>query len=293
MKVTIIIVSFNTREILRNCLQSIFDQQWKHTYQIVVVDNASTDGSVEMVKDQFLKARLIVNKENTGFAAANNQVLKQANDDYVLLLNSDTVVLPGALDHLVDQAEQNGFSIESCKLQDKNGHLQPNAGDIPTGIALFSWLSGIDALVPFLPTFHQNNPRFYSGTKEVGWVSGSVLMMNRMVLEAIKGFDQNIFMYTEDTDFCWRAQKLGYVVGWTDQAEIIHLGGASSNNPAYTQWLGEFKGLIYLYQKNYGYLTSIGLKWLVKLFIILRIVAFGLLGRRDIAKTYGKILSVL
>lgn len=116
------------------------------------------------------------------------------------------------------------------------------------------------------------------------------MLISKDVIDKTGGFDPRIFMYAEDTDLCWRAQKKGFAIGWTDSAEIVHLGGASSDNPAYVQWLGEFKGLVYLYQKNYGALAAFGIQWLIRLFILVRILAFFAFGKRKVAQTYGKIL---
>lgn len=290
MKVSIIIVSYNTCKLLEDCLNSIFSQSWKHDYSVIIVDNNSQDGSVEMVGKKFPKVRLITNKENNGFSAGNNQGIKQSDAPYVLLLNTDTVVQLSALDKLIDSAEGNKWGVSSCKLLNKDKTLQPNTGDLPKGISLLSWLTGADGLLTFLPTFHQTNPNFYKGNKLVGWVSGSVMLISKDVIDKLAGFDQNIFMYAEDTDLCWRAKDNGFSIGWTDSAEIVHLGGASSDNPAYAQWLGEFKGLVYLYRKNYGALAAIGIQWLMRLFILARIIAFSILGKGRVAQTYGKIL---
>ena len=131
---------------------------------------------------------------------------------------------------------------------------------------------------------------FYKGDKEVGWVSGSVMAIKREILEKIGLLDDKIFMYGEDTEYCIRAIKKGFKVGWTDKATIVHIGGGSSKNPSFRQWLGEIKGLKYIYKKFNNKTEQLFLNILIYVSIILRIIAFSLIGKFNVSKLYGKIL---
>jgi GT2 family glycosyltransferase len=290
----IVIVSFNTKELTLKCLKSITEEKWRVNYQIWVVDNNSSDSSVEVIEKQYPQVKIIKNKENIGFAGANNLALNKAEAKNYLLLNSDTEVFPGSLDNLVDFMERSGFGIVSCRLIGKDGKLQPNVGDLPFGLALFSWLAGLDDILFFLrgrvPSYHQQFAKFYQGEKEVGWVSGSVMMIKGEVVKKIGGLDDQIFMYGEDSEYCLRAKKASFRVGWTDKAVIHHLGGGSSKDPAYKQWIGEFHGLLYLYQKYYNIFIAQTVRLLIYIFIIIRMVAFFIVGKPSVSKTYGKII---
>lgn len=293
LNLTVVIVNFNTRDLTLRCLKSIYDKKWKLGLQVYVVDNNSTDGSVEAIKQQYPAVQIIENKENLGFSRANNQALKMAESEYYLILNSDTEVVEYALDNLIDFSKNGGFDIATCKLLNSDGTLQPNSGELPTFIPLFFWLSGLDdimkRIVP-ISSYHAMDRKYYTGDRKVGWVGGTAMLVKREVFEKVGFLDENIFMYAEDVEFCLRAQKAGFRVGWTDTAEIIHLGGASSKDPKFNQWVGEFKGLTYIYRKYYGILTALVLKIFIYIFIILRALGFLILGRPEFTKTYAKVL---
>lgn len=294
MDLSIVIVSFNTRQLLSDCLNSIFKQDFKRNFCVVVVDNDSSDGSAEMAEKNFPNVKVIRSGKNLGFAGGNNLGIKNMTAKYYLLLNSDTIVPEGSLESLVDFMERSGSGVGSCKLLNKDGSFQPNAGDLPFGLPLFFWLSGWDDILPkireYLPSFHRKFKSFYQGEREVGWVSGSVMIIKREVIEKIGVLDESIFMYCEDTDYCIRAKKAGFKVGWTDQAEIIHLGGGSSKKPQEVQWVGEFKGLVYIYKKHLGILAGFILKIFILLFAVMRMMAFFVVGKFSVSKTYAKLL---
>lgn len=297
MKLAVVILSFNTKELLQDCLSSIFEKKWQTDFEVWLVDNGSADGSAQMVKKNFPKVKLIESKENLGFTGGNNLALKKAQADYYLLLNSDTVVLDGSIDKLINFADNHDFGILSCKLLNKDKTLQPNAGDLPTLFPTFVWLSGLDDVLFFLknylPSVHKTSKSYYLGQKEVGWVSGSVMLIKDQVVKKIGGLDEKIFMYGEDLEYCLRAYKNGFKVGWTDSAQIIHLGGGSTKNASLKQWLGEFKGLLYVYKKYYGQVSASFLKILIYFFVTLRIIAFSLIGKFNSSKTYAKILVTI
>lgn len=294
MNLDVIVVSYNTSDLLKKCLSSIREKKWKNQIRIWVVDNGSVDQSVAMVKNIFPQINLIENKDNLGFAQANNQVIEKEKSDYFLLLNSDTIALDHCLDSMVDFISQNGYGIVSCRLVNPDSTFQPNAGQLPTGLALFFWLSGLDDLLLHfgweVPSVHQKGLNFYQQPKEVGWVGGAAMLIDKKVINKIGGLDGKIHMYGEDVEYCLRAKKAGFKVGWTDTASIIHLGGGSSQNPQLKQWMGEFRGLIYIYQKNFGDLRTFCLKMLIYFFVILRITAFLLIGKISVSKTYVKVL---
>lgn len=292
MTITVIILNYNTKGLLKNCLNSLMKNLGPQT-QIIVIDNASRDGTVEMVKDKFPNIRLIQNKENLGYSAGNNVGLKKIKSDLYLLLNSDTLVLENSLNNLVEFAKGSDFGIVSCRLEFASRKFQPNAGDLPFGLALFTWLSGIDGFFEKIgisvPSFHKDNTNFYKGTKKVGWVSGTAMLIKSETIDKIGYLDENIFMYGEDVEYCYRALKNRINTGWTNEATIVHLQGGSSEDSHYRQWLGEFRGILYLYKKYFGVLNALIVNLLIRFFIVLRIIFFFIIGKHDISKTYAKV----
>lgn len=295
-ELAVIIVNYNTKKLLRECLESIVKKEWKHSIEIWVVDNDSKDRSADMVKKEFPDVHLIVSDKNLGFTGGNNLALRKVDAENYMLLNSDTVVTEGCFDEMRMSMKRNNFDIVTCKLINPDGSLQHNAGDLPFGFALLNWLFGIDDL-PFLkqvlPSFHRTSNEFLKGEKNAGWISGSAFMFKKEVLEKVGFLDEKIFMYCEDVDYCIRAQRDGFKIGWTDKAEIMHIGGASSDQPRFRQWMGEFKGLLYLYNKYFGYFASIYLRVLIYFAIILRMTIFYLTGNIEYTKTYRDIFYKL
>lgn len=290
---TIVIISFNTRQLTVNCLKSIFEKEWKYKVDVCLVDNNSYDDSVKKVKELFPKTKILESNKNLGFTGGNNIAFKKINSKYVLLLNSDTIVTPYALDNLMDFIEEENLDIASCKLIDDKGRFQANAGELPALTPLLLWLSGLDDILGkfiCVNSYQALNKCYYKHGRNVGWVSGSAMLVKKEVFKKIGFLDENIFMYGEDVEFCLRAKIAGLKIGWTDRAEIIHLGGGSSNYPKLNQWRGEFKGLLYIYKKYYGLSAAIFLRLLFYIFITLRALAFLFLGKFSYTKTYAKVI---
>lgn len=289
MRVVISIVNYNTEELTKQCLESIFSTKNKNDYEVWVVDNASTDGSVNMIKE-FKRVRLIENNANLGFGAAHNIVLKKADAPYLLILNSDCQVGEDVLDNMVTFMEKNPeAAITSCKILGFDGKLQPSAGDLPLGLALFSWLFNLEVL-GINKSFHRNEPEYYKGVHEVGWVSGNFMLIRSSVIKKIGCFNERFFMYFEDTEYCYRAKKAGYQIMINPEVSIKHLSGGSLDDPKLRQWGGEYKGLVLFYNQYNGVLAGLFIKILVYISVFLRIIIYGLNGKLNYSNTYAKII---
>lgn len=292
LDLAIVIINYKTKELTLKCLKSIFQSTPKINFDVWIVDNNSADNSINAIKKDFPKINYIESKENLGFSGGNNLALRQAKAKYYLLLNSDTEIIDGALDNLIEFTENSDFGICSCKLLNPDGTFQPNGGELPTPIPLLSWLSGVDDIFGKLfkiKSYQSREEQYFKNKKSVGWISGSVMLIKNEVIEKIGFLDDRIFMYGEDVEYCWRAKKAGFKVGWTDTAEIIHLGGASSQTPKYNQWMGEFKGLIYIYEKFQGLCMALFLKISFYVFIFARIIGFLVFGKISYSRIYAKI----
>lgn len=288
MSTNIIIVSFNTKDLLVKTLSNL--SKLKDNYKITVIDNNSSDNSAEMVGSSFPDIRLIKNRENLGFAKAVNQGVKSGQEELIFLMNPDAEFTISDVEKMVEFIQSDPqYAIASCRINYPSGEIQPNAGDLPVGIALVSWLFNLEALGS-MPNFHQAGKKYYEKVKEVGWVGGTFTIIKKEVFEKLGYFDEEYFMYFEDVDFCFKTRKIGYKVMVNPGVVITHIGGASSNDPRFTQWRGEFKGLSIFYKKNFGILTTTLIKLMTKLAILLRVIAFAIIGRFKTSQTYGKVL---
>lgn len=294
--ILVVVLNYNTKKLTEKCLKSILSKTWRSKIRVVLVDNASSDGSLSYLRSRFGKnIDFIASKFNLGFAGGNNLALKRylKKAKFFLILNSDTEVLPGSLDKLYDFAKR-GFDIISPKLLNLDGTFQFSGGRLPYFWPLFFWLSGLDDLfrpILKLPSYQERNLDYFKNGRVLGWVPGTAMFVSRKVFEKIGFLDDNIFMYGEDVEFCLRAKKAGFKVGFTDKAEIIHLGGGSLDRPRFRQWLGEFRGILYIYDKYFGKLSKTLVLFLIYVFVALRTVAFLAIGRLDCAKIYAQILK--
>ncbi len=242
---SIIIVNWNTRELLKNCLDSVFNAVDDLAIEIWVVDNGSKDGSVTLIKERYPTVKLIENPNNLGFSAANNQALARAAGRYSLLLNSDTEVQAGALTHLVEKMDSEpDLGAVGPQLLNPDGSIQPSHG-----IFLSFWSEFIfqTFLFKVFPTPYVIGQRVkltqlhtYQTEHYVDWVSGAALMM-RTALAQDKGvmLDEGIFMYAEDVDLCYRIKAQGYQIKFCPQAKVIHLVSASSHRN-YENWIERY-----------------------------------------------------
>jgi O-antigen biosynthesis protein len=229
---SIIIVNYNVKEFLLNLLESIRIAAKNISTEIFVVDNASDDGSVESLKEKFPEVKLIVNKINHGFGAANNQALEEAKGKYFLLINPDTIVKKETLVKMIEFFEKNPeCGIAGCKVLNPDGTLQLACRrGFPGPWTSFTKVMGLGKLFPKSKLFARYNLTYLDENKtyEVDAVSGAFMMMRREVYEKIGGFDPQFFMYGEDLDLCYRSQKGGYKVFYLHETEIIHYKGEST-----------------------------------------------------------------
>ena len=222
VEVAILIVSYNTKADLQNCLRSLHDHPPRAAHEIVVIDNASADGSVDAVRREFPGVRVIALETNRGFSGANNEGIRQTTSELILLLNSDTVVPAGAIDSLVKaMGDLPGASIVGPRLADRTGAPELSFGRM---------LSPVSELRQKLIVRFAGRGRMSmmtSRTRVVDWVSGACLLVRRRDAEGAGLLDERYFMYCEDVDFCAAVRAGGGRVYFTPVAEILHLRGRS------------------------------------------------------------------
>jgi len=274
---SIIIVSFNTEKLTRECLESVVKHTRGITYEFLVMDNASYDGSIEMLQDlsQKLPLKLIANADNIGFGAANNQGMKEAKGRYLLLLNPDTFIKDNVLGEMIKWMDENPkVGISSCALKNKDGSLQGTGGYFPNLFRVFAWMFFLED-IPYLSKLirpyhpmHPNSPfykgeEFFKKSQERDWLTGAYLLFRKEVLDDVGYFDRNYFMYVEEVDYAYRAKKKGWQVWFLPRWSITHYGGASGTSEFAT--LSEYKSLKVFYKKHYPKWQGLPLRLFLKL----------------------------
>ncbi len=231
-RVSIVIVNFNVRHFLHNCLKSIYAETGNMAFEVIVVDNNSCDESVSMVKQYFPQVFLIENMENVGFARANNQAFSSCAGEYVLLLNPDTVILDNAIEKTVRFMDENFMAgIAGCRVLNKDGSMELACRrTIPTPSVAFFRMIGLSRLFPKSRLMAKYNLTYLDADQshEVDSVSGAFLMIRRSVMDEIGGLDEIFFMYGEELDWCLRVKKSGWKVMYYSGAKITHYKGECS-----------------------------------------------------------------
>jgi N-acetylglucosaminyl-diphospho-decaprenol L-rhamnosyltransferase len=268
-----IIVSWNTCELLARSLESIYDARGGLDLEIIVVDNGSTDGSGGMVRERFPQVQLIENAENAGFVRANNQAIARCKGRYVLLLNSDTRVLPGSLDQVVRFMDAHPIAgIAGVRLVNPDGTFQASFTPYPTLWREFLILSGLGRLL-IRPTFPSCGPRIEQGAQRIdGYVEGAYMMARREALDQVGGLDERIFMYAEDVDWCYRFDQAGWAVWYLPQAPIVHYGGQSTRQRQGRMEAELYRSRVVLFHKHYGRGATFWLKALIYAMTVVKIV---------------------
>lgn len=274
MDVSIIIVNWNTKELLRDCLKSIEEQAGKIDYEIVLVDNNSTDGSVEMVKSEFENVVLIQNSENRGFAAANNQAVRIAKGRYVLLLNSDTIVLDHAFEKTLAFADKHpDAAVTGCRVLNPDGTLQNTCFMFPSITNMLLSCTYLYKLFPGSRFFGREQMTWWdrSDIREVDVVTGCFMLIRKEAIEQTGLMDEQFFMYGEETDWCFRFRKNGWKIMFTPEGQIIHYGGQSTSQKK-AEMVLQLRGSILLFiKKHRGIVSHIISRLLTALFFFFRI----------------------
>lgn len=297
MDLSVIIVNFNTRKLLKDCLDSIFKHSKGTDFEVIVVDNASTDESPEMVKKEFPQIKLIENRVNLGFAKANNQAMKIAKGQYILLLNSDTKLRENSFKIMLEFMGKNPkIGISSCQLVDEKGLIQASGGFFPTLPRVFAWMFFLDdlpGLGRLIRPFHPHEPDFYTGDPWYksehfqDWVTGAFFLIRNKVINEIGFLDEKFFMYVEEMECCFRAKQAGWQIAYTPVTKVVHFGRKSGTSEGAI--LGEYKGLKYFFTKHMGSWRTLVLRILLRAGAILRILVFGIIMRDAKAgKIYAK-----
>lgn len=230
MDLSIIIVSWRVKDLLRRCLQSIYNNSNNISLEIFVVDNNSGDETAEMVTSEFPRIHLIVNDKNVGFARANNQALKKAVGDYILLLNPDTEIFAGALEKSISfMQEYPDCGVMGAQLLNPDKSIQPSVRRFPSPWPILLLFLKLPKIFPHLKSVNRYLAADfdYTTTQKVEQVMGAYILVRREVLEKVGLLDKRFFLWFEEVDFCQRAWDNNYKVYYNSNVQAIHSGGQS------------------------------------------------------------------
>ena len=285
MDLSIVIVNWNTRDLLASCLQAILNNNHISidNYQsdrmeigaliveVIVVDNNSTDGSSQMVSQNFPWVQLVENSKNIGFASANNQAIQQCSGRYVLLLNPDTEMRSDLLQTLVQFMDTHSdVGAVGPRTLNPDGSLQTSCYPAPTLSRELWRLLHLDAIFPYgsyrMTDWNLSQPRV------VGGLQGSCLLLRRAALDQVGLLDERYFIYSEEVDLCYRLQQAGWQLYWVPQAQIVHYGGQSTQQAAEKMFLQLYRGKLIYFRKHYGWLAGQIYKLILLIAALLRIL---------------------
>ena len=269
LDLSIVIVNFNTRDIVLDCLKSIHAHTEGISFETVVVDNHSTDGSQSAIKTAFPKVTLIENKDNSGFSSANNQAIKIACGRYTVLLNSDTLLTENCFAKIVRYLDDHPkFAILSPEILDSTG--------VPSPMRLWQDTAR-DAALKILGQYDPVSEFKKMGVREpreVQAIGGSCFVIRRQVFESTGLLDENYFLYNEEDDFCRRARSLGHKICYFPEANVTHLLGQSTHQPEIRAKviLETYKSNLYFYRKYYSGACNVLLRSLYCLTFVMSIL---------------------
>jgi GT2 family glycosyltransferase len=276
MDLSIIIVNYNTKELLKQTIQSVIDTTKNIRYEIIVSDNNSTDGSIEMLEKYFPEVKLIKNKDNLGFPKGNNVAVKKSIGRYVLLLNSDTVVIDNCLEKCIKYMDlHKGIGVLGCKVVLKDGQLDHACKrGFPTPEASLFYMLKLHKLFPDSKKFgqytlgylHEDEPN------EVDSLTGAFMVLRRETVDEVGLLDEEFFMYGEDIDWCYRIKEAGWKVMYYPEAKIIHYKGASSKKKRFKTLYEFHRAMILFYDKHYRLKYNIFVTILVYLGVYVKFI---------------------
>ena len=291
MKLSIIIVNYNTKPYLKETLSGIFSCPPNFEFEIIVVDNHSIDGTTQMLKECFPQVKVIKNAHNVGFARANNQAIPRAKGEFVLFLNPDATPALGAIESLVNFMEQTPYvGCVGGKLLNTDGSLQLSCRSFPTYITVFfgrqSFFRKLFPGNPFSRGFLLSDLD-YNKAQKVDWIIGACMLTKSETFSQVGYFDEQFFLFVEDLDFCYRAKKMGLDIYYFPDAVFTHVHGVSSRKYWVRTTIQHNVGMYKFFIKNYN--LNYVLKCIAVFFLLIRI--FYILLFRSIIRKKVKVIE--
>lgn len=310
MKLSIVIVSWNVKKVLVDCLGSVEENPASEPFEVVLVDNASSDGTVETIRNKFPNVIVIANSQNLGFAAANNQGIEKSQGEYILLLNPDTMVHSDSLDVLIEFMEENeDVGICGPQLLNQDGTIQSSARCFPT----FRGALYRHTALRFLHIFREEYKKWlmkgfdHKSQRDVDQIMGAAFLLRTAAIDNVGAMDETFFMYYEEVDLCCRMKQAGWRVVFMPEAVITHLGGQSSGQIPVKKQMMAITSLLKFFRKHRGKFITAVFNCIFKPAIILRAICDLVIGilsyifsvvtinrrRREKSQTKVKVSSIL
>jgi GT2 family glycosyltransferase len=275
-RVAFLIVSWNTRQLLSECIDSITATCPDFDYEIIVVDNGSTDGSIAMLEQQYPHVRRIINQVNVGFGQANNQAAAASAADYYFLLNSDARLFPLALRHMVTLMEMNPRAgAVGARLENPDGSFQASYTSFPNLWREFLLLStlGRKVIGPWYPSHGPSEDSVH----RADYVEGAAMLIRGEAYRQVGGFSPEFFMYSEEVFLCFSLAQAGWQVWYQPQARVLHHGGASSKNRKTSREGDLYQGRVRFFLKAYGPFQARLLAYMIYCFTVGKVIIHGFL----------------
>jgi GT2 family glycosyltransferase len=271
-QIAVVIVNHNTREYLRTCLETVLSDT---PSEVMVVDNASSDGSVEMVQANYPEVLLHANKANVGYGRAANQAITCCAAKYILLLNADTLLQSGALLALSRYLDLNSqVAVVGPRLVDPQGKQQHSWYPFPTPVNTLVHMSVLSRLIGYVPILRNRycytTPLMHP--RAVPWVHGAALAIRRQAFEMIGGFDEAFFMYSEEVDLCFRLNATGWQIHFAPVTTVVHVGGASTMQRRTEMGVQVFASIMQFYERHYSRIRCLEMLAIIKGLMLARLV---------------------
>lgn len=270
--IAVAIVNYNTREHLGACLSTVLSEA---PSEVVVVDNASSDGSVKMVQSDYPCVALQANQMNLGYGAAANQAMARCAAPYVLLLNSDTLLQPGALEALSGYLDRHPrAAVVGPRLVNPDGTLQASCFPSPTPFNTLLEISILGQLIRYVPVFRHLSLYAWPHTsaRAVPRVKGAAVAIRRVAFEAVGGFDESFFMYSEEVDLCYRLHAAGWQVHFAPVTSVVHVGGVSTMQRRTEMGVQLFASIMQFYRRHFSGIRQAEVVVIVKSLMLARLV---------------------
>jgi GT2 family glycosyltransferase len=258
MKVSAVLVSYNTKELTLLAISHLLrDFESIDSFEVILVDNDSKDGTVAAVQSAYPSVRIIQNHDNVGFGTANNQAFEVCSGEYVLLVNTDAFVHSGCIQALTKFLDLHpDVAVVAPRVVNEDGSLQSSVHPFPTPLRCWIENLWLNPLVKNVFALRDWRSWTHSDTREVPWVIGACMLVRKSVIESVGGFDERFFMYSEETDWQYRIRKAGWKIWFVHAAEVTHLGGASGGTESLNSNMRKafFESLDYYVLKNHSWL---------------------------------------
>lgn len=262
-KISVVIVNWNTRELLARCINNFKTSVPDIALEFIVVDNGSADGSREMVKQEFPHVKLIESDENLGFAKGNNVGVEKSSAEFVLLINTDAFGKSNFLSQMLSVMEQNPTcALVGAQLRNADGTFQASHTPFPNLGQEFLGISGLGTRL--LPgNYPSRPPQEDRGPQRIDWLEGACMLIRKTAFEQINGFDEGYWMYSEDTDLCYRLHAAGWECWYQPAAIVTHISAGSSRSDLTKQVAQMYQSRVRFYRKFYGRIPALALKLMI------------------------------